>query len=333
MFILYDLFGPLNVKLSPATVSSNTIEPRLSDTEYVTAMEKDINEALPALPDRLNSNSTDWGRVSKGVAKMILMKLYMQQKEWVKAQTVGNELLKMGYTLLPNYKDVFMLPANNEIIYGTPGNPGILQYWYQLLMPSDAAVVLDVRVQVGWQGEGMPWEFYDKYTPGDERLLTIAKEYLSTKNEVKSRANGKLAAAIPMKYLNYKQNNEGFPQVIYRYADVLLAMAEIENEINGPTQKAIDLAQQVAGRSKTSVPAAAKSSKETFRNWLLDERGRELYFEFGIRRQDLIRHEKLITFAHKKGITRAADHHVLFPIPSDVIIESNGIITQNPGYQ
>jgi hypothetical protein len=52
----------------------------------------------------------------------------------------------------------------------------------------------------------------------------------------------------------------------------------------------------------------------------------------GARRQDLVRHGKFIEYAQARGITDAEEHEVLFPIPQEVITESNGIVEQNPGY-
>lgn len=333
MFILYDLYGPLNVKLNHATLTSNAIEPRLSKQEYLSAMEADLLEAVATseLPDRLNNDASNWGRVSKGVARMILLKMYMQEKQWEKAQTVATELTTMGYSLLPSYKDVFITEANSEIIYGVPSNPGMRQYWYKMILPDNAASVLGVAVQGGWYGEGMRWEFYDKYPEGDKRLETIADSYINNNGQIINRANG-LSAAIPMKYTNFKPNDEGFGYVVYRYADVLLSLAEIKNELNGPTAEAVGYAQQVTDRAGISIPASATVSKEAFRDFLLDERGRELYAEFGIRRQDLIRHGKLIEYAKARGVSIADNKHILLPIPSNVIIESSGIIEQNPGY-
>ena len=62
------------------------------------------------------------------------------------------------------------------------------------------------------------------------------------------------------------------------------------------------------------------------------ERGTELYWEFGIRRQELIRNGTFISNAVARGISVAKPHQMLFSIPADVIIESVGIITQNAGY-
>jgi hypothetical protein len=331
MFILYDLYGPLNVKLDPATLTDNEIQPRLTQEAYTAAMEKDLIEAIADLPSMYNGDATNWGRMSKGVARMILFKLYLHDKQWTKAQAVGKDLLGMGYALAPTYKEVFTTPANKEIIYAVPQNAGMQQYWYSLIMPFDASVVCDVKVQPGWYGNAMPWAYYDKYPATDKRLETIGSFYINNQGKRIDRTNG-LSGAIPMKYLNYSANNVGFENVIYRYADVLLAMAEITNELVGPTEEAQLYAQQVVNRAGIAIPASAIASKEAFRNFILDERGRELYFEFGNRRSDLIRHGKLISNAVERGNTRAKDYMVLLPIPSDVIIESNGIIEQNPGY-
>ena len=83
-----------------------------------------------------------------------------------------------------------------------------------------------------------------------------------------------------------------------------------------------------------------------FLDKLLEERGHEFYYE-GIRRSDLIRHGKFIEAAQSKaewaGQTQDAINKIAtfvdgrykyerFPIPTSVINEGKGIITQNPGF-
>ncbi len=331
MFILYDLYGPLNPKLDPAKLADLTIEPRMTKEAYVSFMEKDLTDAILNLPEKYNGTN-DWGRVSKGVARMILLKIYMQEKQWTKAKAVGADLMGMGYTLLPKYKDVFINGGNSELIYAVPKNSGMNQYWYDMFFPGDIKRIFDQDVTPGWwQGDGMPWTHVDKYDSGDSRLETIGTSYINTKGVTIGKSNG-LNLAIPMKYTKYTANQQGFELVMYRYADVLLSMAEAENQLSGPTTAAIGYAKQVTDRANTTIPSSATASKASFDDFLLDERGRELYYEFGIRRQDLIRHGKLISNAQARGITAAKDHMVLFPIPQDVISESKGIIKQNSGY-
>lgn len=351
-FMLYDLYGPLNIILDPTKTSSSTVSPRLSEAEYIAAVEKDLKDAIAVLPDRYNSGA-NWGRVSKGVARMLLLKLYMMAAGrthdasfWTKAQAVGSDLMTMGYSLQPSYKDAFTKYKNDEVIYAYPEDPNNIYFQAILNDPWDSVVVKDgVRVPVssyagpnktGRTGSGgyyavrMNWAFYDKYDPADKRLETIGSSVIDKNGNVINRAGG-LKGAVPMKYVLWKPYPQGWDFVMFRYADVLLSMAEIENEINGPTGTAIGYAQQVTDRAGVSIPSGATASQSAFRDFLLDERGRELYFEPGIRRQDLNRHGKLISYAVARGIP-AQDYQTLWPIPSDVIIQSNGVITQNPGY-
>ncbi|MEJ7767608.1 MAG: RagB/SusD family nutrient uptake outer membrane protein [Chitinophagaceae bacterium] len=334
MYVLYDLYGPVSVKLDPATLTSNAVEPRLTQAAYVAAMESDLLAAISGLPDKYNGTA-NWGRLSKGTARTILFKVYLHDKSWPKAQAIGKDLIGMGYTLNLSYKDVFITPQNSEVIFAVPGNNSTSSIWYACIIPGNAASILGNDVTKGdkYQLIDMPWKFYDKYPVGDARLQTIATEYITNTGRTVNRANG-LPAAIPMKYTRYVPNLLGFDYVIYRYADVLLAMAEITNEISGPTAEARAYLKLVTDRAGTtaSVPASAFTDQARFRSFILEERGRELYFEFGIRRQDLIRNGTFISNAQARGISIAKPTQVLFPIPSDVIIQSGGVIAQNQGY-
>ena len=334
MYVLYDLYGPVSVKLDPATVASLDVTARPGKEVYTAAVEADLLAAIAGLPNKYNGTN-DWGRLSKGAARMILLKLYMHDKKWDKAKTVGTDLMGMGYTLNPSYKDVFVTSQNSEVIFAVPGSNATESIWFACLLPEDAQSVLGNDVSLGekYKLVGMPWGFYDKYTAGDSRLETIANSYINNSGQTISRATG-LDLAIPMKYTKYVINGFGFDYVIYRYSDVVLSMAEITNELAGPTAEAQGYLKQVTDRAKTtaSIPAGTFASAAAMRSFILEERGRELYWEFGIRRQDLIRNGTFISNAITRGITEAKPHKVLWPIPADVIIQSGGIIAQNPGY-
>ena len=141
--------------------------------------------------------------------------------------------------------------------------------------------------------------------------------------------------AIVVKYFYDKDRMMAgdIPLVVCRYADVLLSMAEILNNLNGPSQEALNYVKQITDRAGTTstIPADVLSSKEKFNEFLLAERGRELYWE-GWRREDLIRFGKYIETGLKRGFP-AKDHMVLFPIPPRVITESGGVVKNNPGYE
>ncbi|MCD7941794.1 MAG: RagB/SusD family nutrient uptake outer membrane protein [Bacteroides intestinalis] len=141
-----------------------------------------------------------------------------------------------------------------------------------------------------------------------------------------------MRGTIPIKFTDTQFDNYGIQKAhpVIRFAEVLLPYAEAENELNGPTQNAVDAVKQTTDRAGIEIPASALANKDAFRNFLLEERGHELYCE-GQRRQDLIRHGVYISRARERG-TNAQDYRVLFPIPQTAITEAGGILEQNPGY-
>jgi hypothetical protein len=121
-----------------------------------------------------------------------------------------------------------------------------------------------------------------------------------------------------------------------RLAEVYLTYAEAQNESgnSGEALKYINLIRERAGVEGLS----ASLTKEQIRDAVLDERGWELYFE-GYRREDLIRHGKLLEKAKiiweyylDEPWTYTNDSFKnLFPIPASAMIQ-NPLLTQNPGY-
>jgi hypothetical protein len=150
---------------------------------------------------------------------------------------------------------------------------------------------------------------------------------------------------------NYTPTN--FPML--RYSDVLLMVAEAENEVNGPTQTAYDAINQVRrrgygfGLDTASVIAdlPAGLSKDDLRKQLQDERARELCFE-GQRKPDLIRWGLFLTAMQSQAVEfatyasstyryagqaagRVTQRHLLYPIPTKEL-SLNKSMTQNPGW-
>ena len=123
-----------------------------------------------------------------------------------------------------------------------------------------------------------------------------------------------------------QKNND---YVMFRLADILLMKAEAI--LRGGTGTAAgtygstakDIVNSIrAKRGVTDLAAVDLAA-------LLDERGRELYWE-GWRRQDLIRYGKYLQAWQEKAAD-AGTTHLLFPIPSSQLAV-NPNLTQNPGY-
>jgi len=334
MYVLYDFYGPLNVKTDYATLTDTAATPRLTDAAYTAQIEKDLAEALPDLTDKYNADAANWGRVSKGVAKMILLKLYMQTKQWAKAEQAAKDIVGMGYSLLTGpsgYMNVFRNKANSEIIYAVPANSASPNFWAQEVFPTDFKQASNIPARgVGWLTQYMPWSFYDKYEAGDlRRTTTILDSYVTQGNVTKDRNSG-MRGAIPLKYTLIPNSTPDQPVdvVVFRYAEVLLSLAEAINEQRGPVD-AYQYVNQVRARAGVSDFSGMNAAQ--LRTALLDERGRELYGE-GVRRQDLIRNGSYISNAITRGKTNAQPFHVLFPIPNSVIVQGRGVIQQNQGY-
>ncbi|MGF1557909.1 MAG: RagB/SusD family nutrient uptake outer membrane protein [Flavobacteriaceae bacterium] len=147
----------------------------------------------------------------------------------------------------------------------------------------------------------------------------------------------------PLKWSNGSDNHADFASTefdypLLRYADVLLMLAEAENEVNGPTALAYDAINQVRrrafGNNDNDLPQGL--DKTAFFERIVIERKLELCFE-GHRKDDLIRWQKLagVIEDYNKDIDALQKdfqpHEWVWPIPQSVLDEDANII-QNQGY-
>ena len=135
---------------------------------------------------------------------------------------------------------------------------------------------------------------------------------------------------------------------ILRYSDVLLMFAEASNELNGVSQEAYDCVKAVRDRAGIKTNEMSSYDKDTFRELIRNERGRELCFE-SLRRYDLVRWGIFVEEMNNYT-TWAADErwvkntkaqraasmgsyikpmHVVLPIPS-IELGVNDLLVQNP---
>lgn len=138
---------------------------------------------------------------------------------------------------------------------------------------------------------------------------------------------------------------------VLRYSDVLLMLAEAENELNGPAN-AISYLNEVRQRAfggDASYNLQEGLTKDEFRQVLKDERGRELCFEM-LRHFDLIRWgelsermSELVEFAQIGGewnqgtsnvytYFQLDDTYNYFPIPDAELSVNKAITSNNPGW-
>lgn len=345
--LLYFNYGPITI-VTDANIAADPnapFSPRPSKEEVVAQIERDYQDAASALPAKFTG--ADYGRFSKAAALTGLMKLYVHEKNWQKAVSTGNEIKTLGYALMDNYEDNFSMAskggASPEMILAVVCSPnGGDQYtnmWLAHSLPPDYRDSTGIPL-TAWGGYKMPWSTYDKFASNDKRLKVLLEKYPTGKDAEgnvtykDARAAGDLGA-VPVKYApdpsRANSQNSGVDFPIYRYADVLLLLAESLNEVNnGPTTEAyenINLVRRRAGLDDL-LPGLSKAD---FLKKVQDERLFELWGE-GCRRDDLIRWGQFTQRAKDDGSTTAEDFKVLFPLPRSVVNQSNGVIQQNPGY-
>jgi hypothetical protein len=134
----------------------------------------------------------------------------------------------------------------------------------------------------------------------------------------------------PPDYTAYSGGNQRNQLQIFRYADVVLMVAEALMR-TGNNAGALTLVNQLRS-ARSATPLATITLTDATNvyapNTLLAERGRELYFE-SWRRQDLIR----FGVYNRAWALKAADDakNLLYPIPPEQLI-ANPNLKQNPGY-
>jgi len=218
----------------------------------------------------------------------------------------------------------------------------------------------------GWNGWSTLSDFYDKFQPTDQRRgiyynypgalpnpgqrqnvgFLVGQQYnlttgapLNARNPataplvftraVKIRETDpntlELAGIRVLKYPFDYETSGDFKKndyVVFRYADVLLMKAEAMLRSNNAAGALLIVNQIRLKRS--ALPLVSVDL-----NALLDERGREMYWE-NYRRQDLIRFGKYLQAWQEKPAD-AGTKNLIFPIPSSQLA-ANPNLTQNPGY-
>lgn len=338
--LLYKWFGPVPLRTSS---NSEANLARASDEQMKTFIETELTAAIADLPGPGQEEA--FARANKGVAWSVLAKFYLNTKQWQKAADASQQVINFNYyQLYPAYENMFRVEneGNKEMIMVHPcRNQEGFGNWY-------TAGALPPGFRTSAQIPGYVWttsmaNFATQYrmrsaftntldTINDHRAILLIRHYINAGNQWVSL----LSIPDNVRSLKYWDNatvgnHSGNDVPIIRYADILLSRAEALNELTGPTQEALDLINQVRKRAGIAdLTMTDATGKDVLRDLILRERAWEFYAE-GLRREDLLRHNKFISLAKARGITAAADKHKLFPIPQTEI-DANRACEQNPDY-
>lgn len=278
--------------------------------------------------------------------------------DMAKVIALADEISTGGYVLSANYFDNFA-PTNNvlskENIFtaeNTAGNDGsdLDGQWKCTLHYN--------QNPNGYNGFSSLSNFYNKFEAADKRRggsytgqtnisgirvgFLIGQQFDQNGVALKDRKGNPLAftpevaiierdpnhlevagirvVKYPIDYPNAGSKKPDNDWVYFRYADVLLMKAEAQLRTSQPAP-----ALAIVNSIRTIRGASILPNLTV--DILLDERGRELYWE-SFRRQDLIRFGKFLAAWQEKPASDSK--YLLFPIPDNQLGNPN--LIQNPGY-
>ncbi|GAB3736962.1 RagB/SusD family nutrient uptake outer membrane protein [Spirosoma lituiforme] len=290
---------------------------RTASTQVYDQMKKDLSEAISVLP----ATTSQPGRVIKTAAQGLLAKVHLTLKSYTEAQTLLQAVVSSGqHTLMTNPADVFSLSNENnkEIIFAVQFASGVNgntegSTMFQQYAPSGTVS--------GAKGHNLPTKsLYALYSSADKRKGT----YL-TATSAGTPWSKKLTQPSVI-------TDGGSDVVVLRYADILLMLAEVQNELGNPGGAAatLNLIRTRAGLANTT--ATAQSDLRT----AIDlERRFELVGE-GHRWFDLLRSGNAVSvmndwFNANNIQIRITANNLLMPVPQGQV-NTDPSIKQNPGY-
>jgi hypothetical protein len=279
---------------------------------------QDLAEAEPLLP----ASTGQAGKVIKTASQALLGKVYMTLSDWSNAKIWLDKVKNSHVHELVPLADIFDInkETNKEIVFSVQFASGINgnsegSSMHQQYSPTG--------IISGAKGHNLPTKsLYALYTSEDLRMGT----YIDI-------TSGGVPYSLKLKANTSVPADGGSNVVVLRYADVLLMLAEVENEL-GNTAAAVSCLNQV--RVRAGLPETAASAQNEVREAVDLERRLELVCE-GHRWFDLLRTGRAIEVMNKwfadEHIPIMIDaHHLLLPVPLSQI-NTDPSIRQNPGYE
>ncbi|MBY0481863.1 MAG: RagB/SusD family nutrient uptake outer membrane protein [Chitinophagaceae bacterium] len=286
---------------------------RAAKIDVYKQIEADLNEAILLLPIRTVANKM---RVVKTAAQTLLGKVKLTQKDYASAETLLLAVENSGvHQLLADVTTVFPVAneLNDEIIFSVQFASGLNSNSkgsdaYRMFNPTGRVV----GSMTGTKGHGvLKSSFYNLYDATDKRKNVYVGAIASGIGY-----NNKIA--VPATVVTDAASD----WVVLRYADVILMLAEIENELAKPTQ-ALSYLNMI--RTRAGLSSFSSSDKTEIFNEIDLQRRKELVWE-GHRWFDLLRQDRVQTVLGVSDVNK-----LLMPLPASQIA-TDPSLKQNPGY-
>ena len=334
-FDLVRIFGdvPLITKTLTASEALKTLREKV-DLVYDLII-SDLQSCEADLP--VQYSGADVGRATRGAAKSILGKVYLTRHDFTKAESKLQEVTTMGYSLLPDYNDLFDYSKDehhSEYIFDVEyaSNQNVSNRMTNQFAPNQASFLQYYGITgLGREANSPSEELRNLFEDNDKRKDVNVAIYGGWIN-----ADGEFVALPPATSQSYTKKYIAVVPLaddspanwkVTRYADVILMYAEALNE-NGKTTEALTWLNMI--RTRAGIDIYSDLSQSETREAIYLERRLELSFE-GHRWFDLLRYGRAYETMKGKGML---PYMTLFPVPWSQIqvINDRSIMWQNEGY-
>jgi len=349
-YYLVQCFGDVPLITKTYTTSDDFLVERDPANEVWEFVKQELVEAITALPSKSAYSGADISRANKEAAKMMLAKIYMIEKNWAQAKTLVDEIIASEeYDLEVDIRDNWR-EANEhgiesifEIDFAQGMSPKMGNNLFNLSGPGGLKhPITGAKVGGTWTGLAYDKFFYQSFDDQDERKLKLFFDINTHSGPEGRYFTNKYFDPEVMSSGGWLNNPVNF--VVFRYADVLLMKAEIENEVNGsPNNAAYEAINEVRARANIS-PLPQNMDYNTFVDAVFEERAHELFCEahryFDLKRRGVDYLKKIIEPSRARlfdwldiNLTVSiTEDDLVLPLPL-IELDANPNLTQNPGYE
>lgn len=367
-FMLYKTYGGVpivkTVELLSGQISADKFYvPRNTPQETIDFIKEDINKSETSFGSNVTIDKTQW---SKYATLMLKAEIYM----WSAKVTTGNhtavgsadltvakdalQQVVGKFTLLEDFSEIFSEKNNDEVIFTIHFGDTEATNWASVFLyaTADESKLVDengtpLGDALDLKGRGGPlrheWKqsFWNSYDENDSRRDATFLQYL---------AGSDFGIVLKKCVGSVNSNNDRIFDsdiIVYRYADVLLMMAEIENSLSGTCATYINQVRERAyGDNYSAAVAYTDGSFAENELAILREKDKEFAWE-GKRWFDVVRmHDagkNSLVFSSDANypvggagvatplLTSADAHKVLWPVDVNTL-NINPLLEQTPGY-
>ncbi|GAC1384417.1 MAG: RagB/SusD family nutrient uptake outer membrane protein [Ginsengibacter sp.] len=355
-WVMLDLFGK-STFITEADQIGTTLPKEISRADLFKYIE---TELIAIDGDLAPAKTVEYGRVDQAAAWALLARLYLNASvytgtpKYTEAITYAKKVISAGYVLKPDYRTLFMADNDkqkDEFIFAVNCD-GLKTQSYgntTFLVHAPSGDDHDIYgVGGGWYGyrstKAFGKLFADQSGATDKRAMFSNQ----SKSDIADESDFSNGLHV-QKWRNVRSDGgavndpqRNFADIdfpIFRLPEMYLIYAEavLRGGSGGDAVTALTYINALRTRAYAGSTSGNINSSQLDLQFVLDERGRELYWE-GFRRTDLIRYGQLTTGAYlwqwKGGVssgTAVDSKYNLFPVPS-ADLSANPNLTQNSGF-